>query len=60
MKVVDCEQGTEEWFAARLGLVTASHFKDVLNKKTTLIIIGAGTDNGQAEIAIAGVVITCP
>lgn len=34
MKVYDCEQGTEEWFAARLGFVTASHFKDVLNKKS--------------------------
>ncbi len=30
MKIIDCEQGTEEWFAARLGKVTASHFADVM------------------------------
>jgi putative phage-type endonuclease len=27
---VNCEQGTEEWFNARLGKVTASRFKDVM------------------------------
>lgn len=30
----DFEQGSENWFNARLGIVTASHFKDVLNQKT--------------------------
>lgn len=34
MKIIDCEQGSDEWFAARLGKVTASCFSDVLNKKT--------------------------
>lgn len=34
MKIVDCIQGTEEWFEARLGFVTASNFDKVLNKKT--------------------------
>jgi len=34
MKVHDCEQGTEAWHEIRLGRVTASHFKDVLNKKS--------------------------
>lgn len=34
MKIIDCVQGSEEWFAARLGKVTASEFHKVLNKKT--------------------------
>lgn len=33
-EIINCVQGSDEWFAARLGLVTASHFSDVLNKKT--------------------------
>ncbi len=33
-EIIDCVQGTDEWFAARIGIVTASRFKDVLNKKT--------------------------
>ena len=33
-EIIDCVQGSDEWFAARLGIVTASHFKDVLNSKT--------------------------
>ena len=33
MEIIDCIQGSGEWFAARRGKVTASHFKDVLNKK---------------------------
>ena len=30
LTIVDVEQGSEEWFAARLGLVTASHFGTVM------------------------------
>lgn len=30
----DIEQGSVDWYNLRLGIVTASHFKDVLNKKT--------------------------
>lgn len=30
--IIYCEQGTPEWFAARLGRVTSSHFSDVLCK----------------------------
>ena len=33
MKIIDCIQGTDEWFEARLGFVTASNFHKVLNKK---------------------------
>ena len=32
MKIIDCVQGSDEWFAARLGKVTASKFSDVLAK----------------------------
>ena len=34
MKIVDCLQGSEEWFEARLGFVTTSNFHKVLNKRT--------------------------
>lgn len=34
MTIVDCIQGSDEWFEARLGFVTASNFHKVLNKKT--------------------------
>jgi hypothetical protein len=33
MQIIDCEQGTPEWFAARLGLPTASEFKTLLSIK---------------------------
>ena len=32
MELVNCEQGSPEWFAARLGMPTASEFKAVLAK----------------------------
>lgn len=32
MEIHNCEQGSDEWFALKLGKVSASHFKDVLNK----------------------------
>lgn len=32
MKIFDCEQGTPEWYAARLGIPTASEFASVLAK----------------------------
>ncbi len=34
MKIIDCTQGSEEWWEARLGYVTASNFHKVLNKRT--------------------------
>ncbi len=30
IQIIDCEQGTPEWFAARLGIPTASEFSTVL------------------------------
>jgi len=32
IEIVDCEQGSDEWHRARLGIPTASRFKDVLAK----------------------------
>lgn len=32
MKIYDCPQGSDDWFAARLGIPTASEFKSVLAK----------------------------
>lgn len=30
MEIIDCEQGTETWFAARMGIPTASEFHTVM------------------------------
>lgn len=30
MQIINCEQGTDEWFEARLGIPTASKFKDMM------------------------------
>lgn len=32
IQIIDCEQGTPEWHAARCGIPTASRFKDILAK----------------------------
>lgn len=32
-KIIDCEQGTEEWFASRLGKITASNFSKIVTTK---------------------------
>lgn len=34
--IIECEQGSDEWFQARLGLPTASEFKKVLAKSKEL------------------------
>lgn len=33
MIIVDCEQGTESWFQARLGIPTASNFNKIVTSK---------------------------
>lgn len=33
MQIVECEQGSPEWFAARLGIPTASEFKTIVAVK---------------------------
>ncbi len=32
MEIIDCQQGTDEWFEAKLGVVSTSNFSKVLNK----------------------------
>ena len=32
LEIIDCEQGSAEWYAARLGIPTASRFSDILAK----------------------------
>jgi len=32
MNIIECKQGSDEWFQARLGKVSTSHFSDVLAK----------------------------
>jgi len=32
IEIINCEQGTHEWFAARVGIPTASRFSDILAK----------------------------
>lgn len=55
MHVIDCEQGSEEWFRARLGLPTASEFGTILAK---------GKDGGASKtrrtymLKLAGEIIT--
>lgn len=34
MIILDIEQGSEEWFEARLGIPTSSHFHEVITPKT--------------------------
>ena len=40
VEVIDCEQGSSEWFAARLGIPTASEFSTILAK---------GKGNGESK-----------
>lgn len=34
MEVIECVQGSDEWWEARLGFVTSSNFHKVMNKRT--------------------------
>ena len=34
MKIIDCEQGSETWLMARIGVATASNFHRILTSKT--------------------------
>jgi len=51
MKIIDCEQGSEAWHQARLGIPTASMFKDLITsqgKKSASF--GKAVDQLVAEI----------
>ena len=41
MRIIDCEQGTEEWLKCRLGVPTSSNFKKILTP--------TGLESKQAE-----------
>jgi hypothetical protein len=49
--IIPCEQGTEAWFAARLGLPTASEFSTVLAK-------GEGKTRRTYMLKLAGEILT--
>lgn len=55
MQIVDCEQGSPEWFAARAGLVTASEFQ-------TVLMTGKGGGESKTRLTymrkLAGEIIT--
>ena len=54
LQVIECQQGTHEWFAARAGVVTASEFATVLAK-------GRGGDSVTRRkymLTLAGEIIT--
>lgn len=51
MQIVDCEQGSPEWFAARCGIPTASCFAQVLAK-------GEGKTRATYMRRLAGEIIT--
>jgi len=50
-QIIDCEQGTPEWFAARLGVPTASMFSAVMAK-------GQGKTRATYMRKLAGEVLT--
>jgi len=55
MKIIDCVQGSEEWFTARLGKVTGTGFAKVLAKgqgktrKSYMIQLAAERLTGLAQ-----------
>lgn len=51
MQIINCDQGTPEWIAARLGIPTASAFSDVLAK-------GEGKSRKTYMMKLAGEVLT--
>lgn len=51
LQIFDCDQGSTEWFACRLGIPTASRFKDVLAK-------GQGLTRKKYLYTLAGEILT--
>lgn len=51
MKIIDCIQGSEEWFRARAGIPTASEFSTVLAK-------GEGKTRRTYMLKLAGEILT--
>src|SRR5882672_10939528 len=48
MKIIDCEQGSDAWFTARLGRVTSSRIADMVAR--TKSGWGAGRKNYAADL----------
>lgn len=51
IEIFDCEQGTPEWFAVRLGIPTASEFSTVMAK-------GQGITRRKYMMTLAGQILT--
>jgi hypothetical protein len=51
IEIIDCEQGTEAWFKARLGIPTASRFATVMAK-------GEGKTRSEYMRKLAGEILT--
>lgn len=51
LEIIDCEQNSEEWLRARMGIPTASAFSDVLAK-------GEGKTRRTYMLKLAGEIIT--
>ncbi len=55
LEIFDCEQGTDSWFAARLGVPTASNFASILAKgegktrRTYLLKLAAEAITGEVS-----------
>jgi len=68
MEIINCEQGTPEWFEHRLGLITASNFskvtttqgkksasqKDVINTAIAELILGRAEETFKSEAMMRG------
>ena len=55
MQIIDCEQGTPEWYTARLGLPTASMFATVMAKGKDG---GASVGRKTYMLKLAGEIVT--
>lgn len=67
-KIINCEQGTDEWYRARLGKITASSFdkiltktgkpsaswEEVVNRKVAEKILGGIDDGIQTDAMLRG------
>jgi hypothetical protein len=51
LRIFDCDQGSEEWFTARLGIPTASEFSTVMAK-------GEGKTRRKYLLRLAGEIVT--
>lgn len=51
MKIINCEQGTPGWIAARLGIPTASEFHCVVGNTTGELSRPKGKKDGLGEVA---------